>query len=644
MPRPKSYLLTASLLAAHVGASVFCLAASGEGRTYRLYAERPGAEINQRAHKLAGGGVEWCAGPPSCEEQRADLPSGAAHVVAPVAAEPALIRIDISGPLLQRAGYQDPCGGWTDGHDAVAERLCAAFALGDVLLVVDGPGGAAAGIQQAVGRALAAKVANGRRCTGYVDEQCASAHAWWMLALCDEVFTPPLGQVGSVGARGGHMSHAGQLAQEGLVMTYFADPPNKVALAPEFPLSEVGALRGNRDVKIMADAFRAAVCASPIGVRYGLTPESLIALGADMLTGEATVGIFTDGVETLEAVTEYALALAEGGEAATAATDTGAARAAEEKAMSLRTEGDEKPKMDEEESKPEGTKPDGVCANCGTGNPVAHKFCAQCGDSMEARPLAEEEDEPPPSSKPKPKAQTPAASVVAAPPKMSADASLASVLRASAESPLAVKTAAIGMRQVFDTVIGITGKTSPSEMVGALLTMPERLAQADVAAKDERDRAKVASGRERADLAARLNKLNLAGWSRGQIYRDETKDGKRVAVDYQPVIKSMDLGVLRGLVEGFEKSAPKADPFQPSRDKAKADAAARASTEGVTPAGNVVTLPADGKPTKEQIAEACKSPTVLGMFHRPGNKHAIEQIAEQYVITAAANHATIGAV
>ena len=57
---------------------------------------------------------------------------------------PLLTRVDISGPLEQRAGYHDPCSGWTDGHDAIAERLCAAFASGDVLLVVDSPGGAAA--------------------------------------------------------------------------------------------------------------------------------------------------------------------------------------------------------------------------------------------------------------------------------------------------------------------------------------------------------------------------------------------------------------------------------------------------------------------------------------------------------------------
>ena len=73
-------------------------------------------------------------------------------MIAPVA--PSLVRVDLSGPLEQRAGYHDPCGGWSDGHDAIAERLCEAFASGDVLLVVDSPGGAAAGLQQAAARAL----------------------------------------------------------------------------------------------------------------------------------------------------------------------------------------------------------------------------------------------------------------------------------------------------------------------------------------------------------------------------------------------------------------------------------------------------------------------------------------------------------
>ncbi len=256
----------------------------------------------------ARGGISW----------RADLPSGANHTIEPVAPPiPGLIRVDISGALEQRAGYHDECGGWSDGHDAIAERLLAAFELGDVLLVVDSPGGAAAGIQQGVARALAAKVASGRKVMVWADELIGSAAAWWAMALGDELFIPTAGQVGSIGARGAHTSIAGALDREGVVVTYFADPPEKVALAPERVLDDVGARRGMRDVSIVATAFRAAMCGSPLGLRRALTPEGLIELGADVLTGQDAVdGGLADGVATFEEVTAYALALAGREEAA----------------------------------------------------------------------------------------------------------------------------------------------------------------------------------------------------------------------------------------------------------------------------------------------------------------------------------------
>lgn len=186
--------------------------------------------------------------------------------------------------------------------------------------MVDSPGGAVAGLQQGVARALAAKAAKGRRVTVWADEMIGSAAAWWALCLGDEIYLPSAGQVGSIGARAGHTSIAGALEKEGVVVTYFADPPEKVSLAPERPLDEVGAARGMRDVKLAADAFRAAVCAGPIGIRRALTPDGLIALGADMLTGQAAVDAgLADGVATFDEVVAYALAQA-GREEATVRT------------------------------------------------------------------------------------------------------------------------------------------------------------------------------------------------------------------------------------------------------------------------------------------------------------------------------------
>jgi len=599
LPRA-SYPLTAAAIVASVGAGVFCLDLGSVGKTYRLHASRPDASLNARVQRA-----------------RAEAPAGSSIIGAGGVVESAspLILVRIDGPLEQRAGYYpqrgDICGGgWTDGHDAVAERLIAALAEGDVLLVGDGPGGAAAGIEQNVSRVVAAKAKYGRRVTGYIDEQIASAHAWWFLAVCDEVFIPPMGTIGSVGARGEHMDISGMMAREGLVKTYFAYPADKVALAPEFPLSKVGADRGNRDVRIAGDTFVAAICAGPVGQRYGLTPEGVLALGADMLTGEAAVGIFADGVETLEDVTAYALALAESGERIE--TTTGAARAST-KGAAMRLEGDEKPDKGDGEKGPDsdnmrGTDIPTKCGACGVENNKVAKFCMGCGESM-ATKAAEE---------PMPEKKEAKAQPVAKP--------SAAIARAS----LATETAAVEARWVFDAARAATGRTSAAEIVGALSTMPERLAAADLAVEMARIDRVAAETTQRRALAGRLNRLGLDAWPPTMIYSGPATDGKRAL---SPVIATMDLGVLAGIVETYEKRAPAALPFDASRDKAKDDAAARANAEGITPPGTGPLLGANGEPSDAQIVAAMADPVVKQIAATSGRD--LRKVATQHLKTRA---------
>lgn len=601
---------------------MFCLAESGEGRTYRLHAERPGASLNLRPHRLATGAIGWHAA-------RADIPEGSSVIGAGGIVESAspLILVRMDGPLEQRAGYHDPCAGWTDGHNAVAERLCDAFREGDVLLVADGPGGAAAGIQQAVARVLAAKAEYGRRCTGFLDEMAGSAHAWWILAVCDEVFTPPAGQIGSIGARGGHLSTAGAMAQAGLVMTYFADPPAKVALAPEFPLSEEGARRGMRDVSVAADAFRAAVCAGPVGQRYGLTPEALIDLGADMLTGDAAVGILVDGVESIDTVTAYALGLAESGAAKDIETKAMGASRAEGKgagAMSVRAEGDP-PKDGGGDNDGDGpTSEKGIdiptkCASCSVENPTAAKHCMGCGEPMSTKPV---ENAVPAKD----------AKVARVPAKSASTATTAAILRASADSPLAIKTAAIDARWIIDAAILATGKgadAAAAEIVGALVTMPGRLAAADLAAEQAKADSRGAERTERRSLAHRLNVIGLDGWTSSDIYTGPVVEGKRAL---GPIVASMDLGVLRSMVETYEKRKPPRSPFGADKDAAKAGAEARAIAEGI--AGGAPVLGADGEPTEPQIVEAMKLDAVKQIATSHGRD--LRKVAVQHLKTRAA--------
>lgn len=282
------------MVAANAGGPVVCLDASAIGRTYALHARRPDASTLRRL----------------------DMPGSSRAVAADVA--PSVLRVDVRGPIEQRAGYHGECGGWSDGHDAIAERLTAAFEEGDALLVLDSPGGAYAGLFESVKRAQAAKLRNERRCIGYIDETCASAMYAWAAVLCDELYGPASMLVGSIGARSAWIGEAGALEQAGLVVENFAWPPGKVAMASDKPLSKLGRSRGERDVMLAGEAFASAMEAAR-GTR-GLTRKAILALDADCLSGDAAVdAALVDGVASLDEVIALALAGAERNERRTVA-------------------------------------------------------------------------------------------------------------------------------------------------------------------------------------------------------------------------------------------------------------------------------------------------------------------------------------
>ncbi len=127
MTRPRTrrstFQLTPALVAAHAGSLVTCLSTSAIGQSFRLFAARPGASLNRPIYAGATtvdpfGGVSG-DGDEDVDGLSADGP-------------PVLTRVDISGVIEQRAGYHDECGGWADGHDAIAERLISALEESDV--------------------------------------------------------------------------------------------------------------------------------------------------------------------------------------------------------------------------------------------------------------------------------------------------------------------------------------------------------------------------------------------------------------------------------------------------------------------------------------------------------------------------------
>ena len=600
------------------------------GRTYRLHAARPDARLNRPIVRADIG---------------ADLPSGAAHVIAPVA--PQLTRVDISGPLEQRAGYHDPCGGWTDGYDAIADRICAALSSGDVLLVGDTPGGAAAGIQQAVDRVLLAKAHHGRRITGWADEMIGSAGMWWFLAVCDELYLPSQGQIGSIGARGGHLDVSEAMAKAGEKLTYFTWPnEGKIAFAPELPLGEIGKARGSRDVAIAGEAFCVAVCSGPIGLRYKLDRDAVIALGADMLTGANAVGVLADGVATFEEVTAYALSLAELGPVKASKDSARVARASGKGHMRTRAEEQEEkkararvedaPEKEASDDAPPSSQPEGApssrdaagrdiptkcgATGCGVENDKDAKFCKGCGASMSTGaadgPPVESEEEPPASDPMPPKPGASARSV-------GASASFAEILGLRSDASLpAQKAAALGWRRVVAKAAAMTGYqvTQPDEIVGALLLVEKDAADAP---RLRGERNALRAKNETDERMALAHRLVAAGEDRARVFVDVVGTaGKRTGIKLADEVSELRIKTLRAKVEGLEARKAPTNPFEPDRARAAALAGDVARTGGLD------------KATRIKAAE--KDPTVIKMYENEkiqGGKVTLADVAAQWIET-----------
>lgn len=575
--RSPSYRLTNDLAASH-GGEVICLHPHAIGQRFRLFASRLGPAHNERI-------------------VRADIisPDGEVTELGIEPEETFVTRVDIRGPLEQRAGYHDICAGWSDGHDAVAERMIAALEEGNVVMVIDSPGGAAAGLQEAVRRVVEVKEQHGRHVIAYADEMIGSAAYWWAASVADEIYGPASMIVGSIGARAGHASIAAALAKEGVDVTYFAWPgEGKVAFAPELPLSDIGRKRGNRDVAMMGEAFAAAV-----GPRRGMTREEIVELDADALHGALALDAkLVDGIASLEDVMEYALALAapeQPGENDDMKTKTRPAKPG----VSAATRSEEDPKKKDPEA-PESAEPEPPpadkmeCTKCGKANDDDAKYCDGCGEPMGS--MQAESDEPPDGEK-EPKERTEDGDgdgdedaraepppenrrAAAAAPSPVHAGSLASIfgLREGASHP-AIKSAALSYVKLGRAVMAATGTKGPGEAQGALASLVDDAAEVGelrtaIAASQKRE-----VRREKMDLLMRLAARNIAGYPRGDLLVDrEVKDreGRSVLVTGPaPMYEEMSLSTLRGFVNGKLKgqapaAAPERTPFDPDPARARA--------------------------------------------------------------------------
>jgi ClpP class serine protease len=556
------------------------------------------------------------------------------------AADPIVTRVDVRGPLEQRAGYHDVCAGWSDGHDAVAERMIAALEEGDVLMVIDSPGGAHAGLQEAVRRVIEAKEEHGRHVIAYADEMIGSAAYWWAACVADEIYGPESMIVGSIGARAAHGSIAGALAKDGVKVTYFAWPgEGKVAFAPELPLSEVGRKRGNRDVAMAGESFAAAV-----GPRRGMSRDEIVELDADALHGVLAMNAkLVDGIASLEDVMEYALALAapeQPGENDDMKTKNRPAKPGVSARSATRSE---EPKKKEPETPPEesaegepgepATPPASdkqECGNCGAANDDDAKYCDKCGEPLSGVGGGEERDEEPDGEKDPKESRAEnddddddddddkgKGARRAEPPAAPAHAgSLAAIfgLRAGASHP-AVKSAAIAYASLGRAVMSATGTKSPGEAQGALRSLVEDAAEAAelrtaLSASKRRE-----VRREKMELLTKLAAKNLAGYPRGELLVDREVNGVLVTGP-APMYDEMPIATLRGFVNGKLKgqapAGPQRTPFDPDPNRA------RTSTENALVEGDLGTpfiqdLASRSTASAEQLAKTARALEAQGV-------------------------------
>ncbi len=535
-----------------------CLADSAYGKSYKLHASRPAYIRSRDLTSPRGDAISWA------NEQ----PEG---VIVPEAA--AIATVTISGPTETRAGYHGECGGWSDGYDAIADRMIDAFADADVLLVFEeAPGGAVMGIVECVSRVLAAKAQYGRRCYVVVNSGMAASAAYWLacsFADPGEFYVSAGSMVGSIGARSAHVSEAGALAQAGLEWTDFAYPAGKVALSPARALNETGKTRGERDVMAAVNSFFGAVTAA----RPWLTRGALIALDADMRIGaEAQAAGLCDGVATLEDVEAWALS-----------------RAGVNMPPNTNMAAEDMPPAKPGAPPPPPEDAKAECLKCAEPMKEGARFCARCGTKVTA--ADPEEEEAPPSSKPAPM-----------PPS---DASVATMLGLPPRSgDVPIKTAVHALIAERDHVRHALGAADFGEARGKLSALKADARQGVKAAQDLKAATVAAEGRERIDLLVSLAKANLPGFPRGDLLIDIVTDaGVVTGMKAAGIYAALPVAELRGFVKGkLANAGPSAEqsPYvaTPSEERAKD------GSKGAPMTASVAALAAQSGISAESIAAA----------------------------------------
>ena len=207
--------------------------------------------------------------------------------------------INVMGVIAHHASQVDNISGPGGTSTArVGQSFDAALddpAVKAIVFHVDSPGGGVAGVQELADKIFAAR---GRKpIIAQVNSTAASA-AYWIASQADEMVVTPSGQVGSIGVYGSHKDVSAAAEKQGLKVTFFAWPPQKVDGNQFAPPSAEFADKAMADVKTVYGQFRNSV-ARGRGVKASDVETGFGKGGVELAANALKLGM-VDRIATME--------------------------------------------------------------------------------------------------------------------------------------------------------------------------------------------------------------------------------------------------------------------------------------------------------------------------------------------------------
>lgn len=206
--------------------------------------------------------------------------------------------LPMRGVLAHRAGMLEESSGGvsTESFGKAFKALMADPNVSAIVLDVDSPGGAVAGIHELAQDMLALK--GTKKVVAVANSTMASAAYWLAAAAADEIVAMPSATVGSIGVAAVRVDDTKQREAQGIALDVFTSGENKAEALGVGPLSEEGRARMQARVNEAGAWFRADVAKG-----RGITSAQVKAnYGEGMVFGakDAKAAGLIDRIDTLE--------------------------------------------------------------------------------------------------------------------------------------------------------------------------------------------------------------------------------------------------------------------------------------------------------------------------------------------------------